>query len=133
MEKEEFDRLSPEEQKAHLARIEGYIMAPGHWPEVSSLQLGVLIRASGDAPVAVEEVMLAMQDWYGINPEELSNTIKPLLEKEWVAFNEEGFVHTTPLGREVVEIHKSPLTKAVMWSLKSGIANMEEQNEEGDP
>ena len=36
MEKEEFGRLSPEEQKAHLARIERYIMAPGHWPEAVS-------------------------------------------------------------------------------------------------
>ncbi len=133
MEKEEFDRLSPEEQKAHLAGIERYIMAPGHWPEVSSLQLGILIRASADIPVAVEEVMLAMQEWYGINPEEMANTIKPLIEKEWVAFNDEGFVQTTPLGREVLEMHKSPLTKAVMWSLKSGISNMEEQDEEGDP
>ena len=45
MEKEEFDRLSPEEQKAHLARIERFIMAPGHWPEVNSVQLGILLRA----------------------------------------------------------------------------------------
>src|SRR3546814_11081384 len=74
MEKEEFDRLSPDEQKAHLAGIERYIMAPGHWPEVSSLQLGILIRASADIPVAVEEVMLSMQEWYGLNPEELSRT-----------------------------------------------------------
>ena len=133
MEKEEFDRLSPEEQKAHLARIERFIMAPGHWPEVNSVQLGILLRAGADVPVAVEEVMLSMQNWFGINPEELSHTIQPMIEKEWMAFDAEGFVQTTPLGREVLEMHKSPLTKAVMWSLKSGISNMEEQDEEGDP
>src|SRR3546814_20015010 len=83
--------------------------------------------------VAVEEVMLSMQEWYGLNPEELSRTIKPLIDKEWVAFNAEGFVQTTLIGRAVVEMHKSQLTKAVLWSLKSGIANMEEQDEEGDP
>ena len=133
MEREEFDHLSPEEQKAHLARIERFIMAPGHWPEVNSLQLGILLRAGGDAPVAVEEVMLSMQNWFGINPEELSHTIQPMIEKEWVEYNDHGFVQTTPLGREVLAMHKAPLTKAVMWSLKSGISNMEEQDEEGDP
>ena len=133
MEKEEFDRLSPKEQKAHLARIERFIMAPGHWPEVSSLQLGILLRAGSVVPVAVEEVMLSMQNWFGINPEVLCHLIQPMIEKEWMAFYAEGFVLTTPLGREVLEMHKSPLTKAVMWSLKSGISNMEEQDEEGDP
>src|SRR3990167_9757726 len=81
MEKEEFDRLSPEEQKANLARIEPFIMAPGHWPEVNSLQLGILLRADADKPVAVEEVMLSMQNWFGINPQELSNMILPMMER----------------------------------------------------
>src|SRR3546814_12751106 len=99
MEKEEFDRLSPDKQKAHLAGIDRYIMAPGHWPEVRSLQLGILIRASADIPVAVAEVMLSMQEWYGLNPDELSRTIKPSIDKEWVASNAEGYVQPTPLGR----------------------------------
>ncbi len=133
MEKEEFDRLSPEEQKAHLARIEPFIMAPGHWPEVNSLQLGILLRADADKPVAVEEVMLSMQNWFGINPQELSNMILPMMERAWVAYDEAGFVQTTSLGQQVLQMHKASLTKAVMWSLKSGISNMEEQDEEGDP
>ena len=133
MEKEEFDRLSPQEQKAYLARIERIIMAPGHWPEVNSLQLGILLRAGGHAPVAVEEVMLSMQNWFGINPEELSDMVRPMIEKEWVKYNDDGFVQTTALGREVLEMHKSPLTKAVVWSLRSGISSPEEQDEDGDP
>lgn len=133
MEKDEFDRLSPEERKAHLERVERIIMAPGHWPEVNSLQLGILLRAGGDAAVPVEEVMLSMQSWFGINPEELANVLRPMLEKEWMTADEDGAVHTTPLGREVLDMHKSPLTKAVMWSIRSSLPNTEEKHEDGDP
>src|SRR3546814_5832083 len=82
MEKEEFDRLSPDEQKAHLAGIERYIMAPGHWPEVSSLQLGILIRASADIPVAVEEVMLSMQE----RSEEHTSELQSLMRISYAVF-----------------------------------------------
>ena len=121
MDKDEFDRLSPEERKAHLERVERIIMAPGHWPDVNSLQLGLLLRAGGDLPVPPDEIMLSMQNWFGINPQ------------EWLSVDAEGSFQTTPLGREVLDMHKSPLTKAVMWSIRSGLTNMEEKNEDGDP
>ena len=56
-----------------------------------------------------------------------------MIEKEWLSVDAEGAFHTTPLGREVLDMHKSPLTKAVMWSIRSGLTNMEEKNEDGDP
>jgi hypothetical protein len=133
MDKDEFDRLSPEERKAHLERIERIIMAPGHWPDVNTLQLGLLLRAGGDRPVPPDEIMLAMQNWFGINPQELADICKPMIEKEWLSVDAEGSFHTTPLGREVLDMHKSPLSKAVMWSIRSGLTNMEEKNEDGDP
>ncbi|MGQ3081507.1 MAG: hypothetical protein ACT6RT_25930, partial [Allorhizobium sp.] len=116
-----------------LERVERIIMAPGHWPDVNSLQLGLLLRAGGDLPVPPDEIMLSMQNWFGINPQELAEICKPMIEKEWLSVDAEGSFQTTPLGREVLDMHKSPLTKAVMWSIRSGLTNMEEKNEDGVP